>query len=259
MHRFGGLPAWMAGAAVVALSAFLALYFAAAMALFGVLRRNRLVVDALVFAGCWLLAELARELLFTGFPWAASGYAHVDSPLAWLAPWLGVHGIGWAAALLGALAVIGFRNGVGPGGLGDRAGVGQAGGLDHDAVEAQFALAALFGQVVQRGAQVFADRAADAAVVQLDDLLLGVLHQDLVVDVLVAELVLDHGDLLAVRFGQHALEQRGLARAEEAGQDGGGDEAHGMSVLDKEAGQMRPKNFCSRYQMCQPRVTPCFE
>ena len=52
------------------------------------------------------------------------------------------------------------------------------------------------------------------------------LHQDLVVDVLLAELVLDHGDLLAVRLGQHALEQRGLARAEEAGEDGGGDQAH---------------------------------
>ena len=129
MHRYGGLPGWMAGAAVLALSAFLALYFAAAMALFGVLRRNHLVVDTLVFAACWLLAELARGLLFTGFPWAASGYSHVDSPLAQLAPWVGVYGIGWVAALLGALAVIGFRSGVGPGGLGAISAVAVVGGL----------------------------------------------------------------------------------------------------------------------------------
>jgi hypothetical protein len=45
-------------------------------------------------------------------------------------------------------------------GLGDRARVGQAGGLDHDTVELEFALAALFGQIGQRGAQVLADRAA---------------------------------------------------------------------------------------------------
>ena len=57
-------------------------------------------------------------------------------------------------------------------GLRHRAGVGQAGGLDHDAVEVELALALLLGQVGQGGAQVFADRAADAAVVQLDDLLL---------------------------------------------------------------------------------------
>ena len=112
-------------------------------------------------------------------------------------------------------------------GLRHRAGVGQAGGLDDHAVEVELALAPLLGQVGQRGAQVLADRAADAAVVQLDDLLLAVVHQDLVVDVLLAELVLDDGDLLAVRLGEHALEQRGLARAEEAGEDGGGDEALG--------------------------------
>ena len=112
-------------------------------------------------------------------------------------------------------------------GLRHRAGVGQAGGLDDDALEVEFALAALLGQVGQRGAQVLADRAADAAVVHLDDLLAGVGDQDVVVDVLFAELVLDDGDLLAVGFGEHALEQRRLARAEEAGEDGGGDEAWG--------------------------------
>jgi apolipoprotein N-acyltransferase len=50
-----------------------------------------------------LLAELARTWIFTGFPWLASGYAHVDSPLAMLAPWLGVLGIGMVAAWLAAL------------------------------------------------------------------------------------------------------------------------------------------------------------
>jgi hypothetical protein len=96
-------------------------------------------------------------------------------------------------------------------GLRHGAGVGQAGGLDHHAVEAQFALAALGGQLGQRGAQVLADRAADAAVAHLDDLLLGVGHEDVVVDVFFAELVLDHGDLLAVRLAEHALEQGRLA------------------------------------------------
>ena len=35
-----------------------------------------------VFAALWTLAELLRGSWFTGFPWGAGGYAHVDGPLA---------------------------------------------------------------------------------------------------------------------------------------------------------------------------------
>ena len=114
-------------------------------------------------------------------------------------------------------------------GLRHRAGVGQARGLDHHPLEIELALALSRGQIAQGGAQVFTDGAADAAVAHLDDLLLLVGDQDLVVDVFFAEFVLDHGDLLAVRLGQHALEQRRLARAEEAGKDGGGNQGHGVA------------------------------
>jgi apolipoprotein N-acyltransferase len=103
MHRYGGLPAPLAVAAVAALSAALALYFALAMALFARWRRGRPLPDVLLFALLWLLAEQARTWLFTGFPWLASGYAQVDGPLAALAPWLGVAGVGLASALVGAL------------------------------------------------------------------------------------------------------------------------------------------------------------
>ena len=100
MHRYGGLPAPLAAAAVFALSAALSLYLAAACAAYARWRRGR-ASDALLFAALWLLAELARGVIFTGFPWLASGYAQVDAPLAALAPWLGVYGMGavgaWAA------------------------------------------------------------------------------------------------------------------------------------------------------------------
>jgi apolipoprotein N-acyltransferase len=105
MHRYGGLPAPLAAAAVALLSAALALYLALAMALFARWRRGRPLADAALFAVLWLLAEQARIWLFTGFPWLLSGYAQVDGPFAALAPWLGVAGIGlaaaWVAALLG--------------------------------------------------------------------------------------------------------------------------------------------------------------
>ena len=101
MHRYGGLPAPLAGLAVFALSAALSLYLAAACALYARWRRGD-GFDALLFAALWLLTELARGVIFTGFPWVASGYSQVDAPLAALAPWVGVYGMG---ALLAAAAV----------------------------------------------------------------------------------------------------------------------------------------------------------
>ena len=98
MHRYGGMPAWLAALAVLLLCGFLSLYLAAAMAAWVRWRPASGWGAAALFAALWLLAELARGVLFTGFPWVAAGYAHVDGALAGLAPWLGVYGIGaWSA------------------------------------------------------------------------------------------------------------------------------------------------------------------
>lgn len=101
MHRFGGMPAPLAGLATALLGAGMALYYAGAAALWA--RWVRVGgLPALGFAACWLLAELARAVVFTGFPWGAGGYAHTEGPLAAWAPWVGVYGIGFIAAWLGA-------------------------------------------------------------------------------------------------------------------------------------------------------------
>jgi apolipoprotein N-acyltransferase len=104
MHRYGGLPAPLAGAAVLVLSMALSVYLALSMAAVARARRHRPLTDALRFALGWLAAELARGLVFTGFPWVASGYAHVDSPLAGWAPWIGVYGLGALLAFTAGLA-----------------------------------------------------------------------------------------------------------------------------------------------------------
>ena len=106
LHRYGGLPAWLAVTAVFALSAFLSLYLAAAMAAFARWRSRRAAADALLFGAVWGLAEAARAIIFTGFPWVASGYAQVDSGLALLAPWVGIYGIGAVGAGLAAWAAL---------------------------------------------------------------------------------------------------------------------------------------------------------
>ncbi len=110
MHRYGGLPAPLAALAVLALAAALSLYLALAAAAYARWRSGTPGRDALLWAALWLAAELARGLLFTGFPWVASGYAWVDAPLALLAPWVGVYGMGavlaFAAALLAGLPAL---------------------------------------------------------------------------------------------------------------------------------------------------------
>ena len=108
MHNFGGLAAPLAAAAVLALSGFLALYYAAACAFykqFSPLGHAQYARAAIIFAAAWLLAELARDTWFTGFPWGAGGYAHVDGPLASTAPVWGVYGIGAVAAMLAVFVV----------------------------------------------------------------------------------------------------------------------------------------------------------
>ena len=101
MHRYGHLQAWLAALAVFVLAALLSLYLALAAALYRRWRRGGWP-DLPLFAAYWLLAELARGLIFTGFPWVASGYSQVDAPLASLTPWVGVYGIGAVLALLAA-------------------------------------------------------------------------------------------------------------------------------------------------------------
>ena len=99
MHTYGGLSAWLAVLAVLALVGFLALYYAAAAALLYAWAPVSRSAQALLFAAVWTLAELARGRWLTGFPWGAGGYAQVDLMAAW-APLVGVYGMGFLASLL---------------------------------------------------------------------------------------------------------------------------------------------------------------
>jgi len=101
LHTYGGMHALLAALAVVILAAALALYYAGAgWAIAKILGSGHraMAPSVLVFASAWTLAEVARAVLFTGFPWGAVGYAHIDGVLSSFAPWVGVYGMGWLAA-----------------------------------------------------------------------------------------------------------------------------------------------------------------
>ena len=112
LHTYGGMHALLAAMAVVVLAAALALYYAGAgwaTAKITAYERRSVAPSILVFASTWTLAEVARAVLFTGFPWGAVGYAHVDGVLSSFAPWVGVYGMGWMAAAT-AMAIAHFHH-----------------------------------------------------------------------------------------------------------------------------------------------------
>lgn len=106
LHRYGELPSWLAASAVLALCAALSVYLGLAAAMWSRWRVGHWLADALLFGALWLLAETARALILTGFPWAATAYALLDSPMQALAPWLGAYGMGQVLATGVAVLVL---------------------------------------------------------------------------------------------------------------------------------------------------------
>ena len=96
-------------------------------------------------------------------------------------------------------------------------GVGHSAGLEQDV----FGLFGTSHELGHRSGQIVADVAADAAVGEIDDVPV-VLHSDdeFSVDVDRTKVVHQHRDAKAVIAGQDAVQQRRLAGAKKAGQDG---------------------------------------
>ena len=112
MHVYGGMSAPLAVFSTVLLAAALAVYYALAGLVYWhwaraqnlAARTVRWGASSLLFAALWTAAEMARGTWLTGFGWGAVGYAHVDGPLAFYAPWVGAYGLtalgAWLAAVL---------------------------------------------------------------------------------------------------------------------------------------------------------------
>ena len=91
--------------------------------------------------------------------------------------------------------------------------IGQASCLNDHAVKIQFTLALLSRQGLQSSPQIFPNGAANAPIAHLNDLLIGVRHQNVVVNVLFAKLIFNDGNLLTMCLREHSFKQRGFTRA----------------------------------------------
>lgn len=113
LHTYGEMNPLIAGAAIVAFTGYLAIYPALACAGFAAFRHARSsdshathTASVLVFAALWSVSEMGRGFVFTGFPWLATGYAHVAGPLSGYAPLIGVYGVSMVAAAIAAAVAL---------------------------------------------------------------------------------------------------------------------------------------------------------
>jgi apolipoprotein N-acyltransferase len=101
IHDYGYTGVPLAVFLTVLFVVILALFFAGTFWLFRRFTTPRFAL--LTFAGAWVLGEVLRTYLFTGFPWLLLGSSHVDSPLAPWAPIGGVYLLSLFVAFSGAL------------------------------------------------------------------------------------------------------------------------------------------------------------
>lgn len=109
IHDYGQLNYFFAGLLTLTFIAYLSLFPAAVAYLFKKLDRyTTKLTTLLLFSSLWCLSECLRSLLFTGFPWLLSGLSLIDTPLKYLAPIIGLSGLNFLCAFLGALLILGF-------------------------------------------------------------------------------------------------------------------------------------------------------
>lgn len=102
VYEFGNTPLWFAALTTIALIGLLSCYFVGmAWCLF----KSPLPSphgSVCQFANFLILTEWLRSTLFTGFPWALLGQGQVNGPLMGLLPWIGLGGVSYCTAWIGA-------------------------------------------------------------------------------------------------------------------------------------------------------------
>jgi len=60
----------------------------------------------LIIPFSWVASEFVLSTLFNGFPWLLAGYSQMDGPLASLATWFGVYGVGWFMLAIISVSIV---------------------------------------------------------------------------------------------------------------------------------------------------------
>lgn len=92
-HVYGGAALWLSLGLAAVLYAYLAVYPALACALASSMQLWKSRAGWLCLPAFWLLGELLRGWVYSGFPWLSLGYVGLDTPANRFAPLIGVHGV----------------------------------------------------------------------------------------------------------------------------------------------------------------------
>jgi len=111
LHLYGGLPLPAGMLVALLLAAVLALFPALVAGGTRLLGRHLTAPFSLLllWPALWAAGELCRARFASGFPWLSLGYSHLDTPLAGLAPVLGVIGMSWAVLLSAGLLLLAWQ------------------------------------------------------------------------------------------------------------------------------------------------------
>ncbi|MDR9467119.1 apolipoprotein N-acyltransferase [Marinospirillum sp.] len=107
IHVHGGTPVPLALLMTALFTAGLAVFFALQAWIWQRFLNGYLWL--LTWPALWLLMEVLRSWIFTGFPWLLLGTTHLESPLQGWAPILGVYGVSGLSVLAGLLLTWGLQ------------------------------------------------------------------------------------------------------------------------------------------------------
>lgn len=117
IHVYGYTPAPIAALMTFLFVAFLALFPAlqgyAGARLLAAYRHQahyESLALLLILPTLWVFFEWFRGWVLTGFPWLNLGYSQTGSPLAGVAPWLGVYGISWLSVFSSGVLLLMLRH-----------------------------------------------------------------------------------------------------------------------------------------------------
>jgi apolipoprotein N-acyltransferase len=107
MHDVAGMPPLFSGALVFLFALYYGSFFALAAGLVRLFAGRRPYLGLWIWPVAWLLVELLKNVLFTGFPFGVIGYTQIaDSPLAAYLPIVGIFGVSLAVSMSAALLLL---------------------------------------------------------------------------------------------------------------------------------------------------------
>lgn len=106
IHTFGGTNSFLAALLTALFVMVLSLFIAGSSFLFRCCTPSSNLIYLITFPLSWVLSEILRTWIGSGFPWVLLGYSQLSTPLHNLAPLISVYGLSFLTAFAAALTYL---------------------------------------------------------------------------------------------------------------------------------------------------------